>query len=98
MKDELGAADGAYGGRSRLFTPYRKPKNGQLSQAAVRYNTIHGFYRARVEHLFAVCWQFAMWRNVWPGKGKEGVQRLHRRLTVLLNLVTFDLKRKVRNQ
>ena len=51
---ELGAHDGAYKGLLHTAAPYIGRKT--LSEAQQQYNDIHGFYHARVGHLFASLW------------------------------------------
>ena len=60
-----------------------------------RYNQIHAFFRARVEHVFTRIWPFAIVHQVWRGKGLEGACELQRRIHVLFNFVNFELSRKV---
>lgn len=82
----------AYGNRPRLVIPCRKA-NGTLTAAGSVYNQIHGFFRARAEHLFALLWTFALVRVPWRGREEIGCDKLFKRLKVLLNLVNFLLRR-----
>ena len=54
----LGLADGAYGGCPFLIIPYRKDHKWTGEEGD--YNAVHSWYRARVEHLFGILWNFAI--------------------------------------
>jgi hypothetical protein len=95
LPGEVGLADGIYSGNAHLITPFRKPANKSLPHGAVRYNEVHSFYRARVEHCFGRLWVFSTFRDVWRGKGLQGAGELSQRVYVLLHLVNFALKRKL---
>ena len=58
----------------------------------MEYNDVHGFYRARIEHLFARLWHWGIVRNIWRGSGTE----LHEYVRVLLHLQQFLIRRQVR--
>ena len=90
---ELGGADGAYSGNFRLAAPYRKPKRRPLPACKDRYNQIHAFFTARVEHIFTRIWPFAIVHQVWRGKGLEGACELQRRIHV--HFINFELSRKI---
>ena len=57
-------------------------------------NMAHGFYRARVEHLFARLWQWRIVRNVWTRSATE----LHGHVRILLHLTQFCIRRQTRYQ
>lgn len=92
---ELGLADGAYSGNYRLVAPFRKPPNKALGPRKEHYNRIHSFFRARIEHVFARLWPFAIMQHVWRGKGLDAGCELQRRLHVLMHFMNFSLKRRV---
>ena len=89
---ELVAHDGAYEGRLHTAAPYIGRKT--LSEAQQEYNDIHGFYRRRVEHLFARLWQWRIVRNVWTGS----VAELHGYVRILLHLTQFCIRKQTRYQ
>ena len=50
MDYEIGSMDGAYKGRLHVAWPFIGRKTWTERQK--EYNDVHGFYRARIEHLF----------------------------------------------
>ena len=92
---ELGLADGAYSGNYRLVAPFRKPPGKPLPPRKERYNVLHSFFRARIEHVFSRLWPFGLVKHIWRGKGTEGACQLQRRMTVLLHFLNFSLKRRL---
>ena len=80
--------------KPRLHTavPYIGQKT--LSDDQQEYNDVHGFYRARVEHLFARLWQWRIVRNVWTCCATE----LHGHMPILLHLTQFCIHRQIRYQ
>ena len=89
---EIGAHDGAYKGRLHTAVPYIGRKT--LTDDQQEYNDVHGFYRARVEHLFARLWQWRIVRNVWTRSATE----LHGHVRILLHLTQFCIRRQTRYQ
>ena len=83
----MGAHDGAYKGRLHTAVPYIGRKT--LSEDQQEYNDVHGFYRARVEHLFAWLWQWRIVRNAWTHSTTE----LHGHVRILLHLTQFCIRR-----
>ena len=77
------APDGAYKGRLHVAWPFIGRKT--LTERQKEYNDVHGFYRARIEHLFACMWHGGIVRNMWRGSGTE----LHECARVLLHLQQF---------
>ena len=63
-----------------------------LTERQKEYNDVHGFYRARFEHLFACVWHWGIVRNIWRGSSTE----LHEYVRVLLHLQEFLIRRQVR--
>ena len=63
-----------------------------LTKRQKEYNDVHGFYRARIEHLFARMWHWGIVKNIWRGSGPE----LHEYVRVLLYLRQFLIRRQVR--
>ena len=53
---EVGGHDGAYKGRIHVIVPLIGRKNGTLTARQQCYNDVHGWYRARIEQLFARLW------------------------------------------
>ena len=89
---EIGAHDGAYKGRLHTVVPYIGRKT--LTDDQQEYNDVHGFYRARVEHIFARLWQWRIVRNVWTRSATE----LHGHVRILLSLTQFCIRRQTRYQ
>ena len=90
MDYEIGSMDGAYKGRLHVAWPFIGRKT--LTERQKEYNDVHGFYRARIEHLFARMWHWGIVRNIWRGSGTE----LHEYVRVLLHLQQFLIRRQVR--
>ena len=90
---EFGLADGAYSGRPHVVAPARKPLGKEFGRTASTYNDTHAFFRSRVEQLYAIFWTFAIVRAPWRGHGEAGMEKLFRRMKVLINLVAFYLRR-----
>ena len=42
-------------------------KNGSLTAQPQLYNGVHGWYRARIEHLFGQLWHWGLVRNISHG-------------------------------
>ena len=57
--------DGAYKGRLHVAWPFIGRKT--LTERQKEYNDVHGFYRARIEHMFARMWHWGIVRNIWRG-------------------------------
>lgn len=55
------------------------------------YNDIHGYYFARVEHIFGRLWHWGLVRNIWRG----GADVLHQSIRILLHLTQFCIRRQV---
>ena len=70
-------------GRVHVAWPFIGRKT--LTERQKEYNDVHGFYRARIEHLFARMWHWGIVRNIWRGSGTE----LHEYVRVLLHLQQF---------
>ena len=85
MDNEMGSMDGAYKGRLHVAWPFIGQKT--LADRQKGYNDVHGFCRARIEHLFARMWHWAITRNVWRGSGIE----LHEYVLSLSFVAIFDL-------
>ena len=88
MDYEIGSMDGAYKGRLHVAWPFIGRKT--LTERQKEYNDVHGFYRARIEHLFARMWHWGIARNIWRGSGTE----LHEYVRVLLHLQQFLIRRQ----
>ena len=52
---------------------------------------MHGWYRARIEQLFAHLWHWGLVRNIWRG----GPNELHQAVRVLLHFTQFCNRRRV---
>ena len=50
----------AYKGRIHVIVPFIARKNGTLTARRQSYNDVHGWYRARIEQLFA-CYGIGAW-------------------------------------
>ena len=69
---EVGGHDGAYKGRMHVIVPFIRRKNGTLTARQPSYTDVHGWYRARIEQLFARLWHWDLVRNMWRG-GPNGL-------------------------
>ena len=76
---EVGGHDGAYKGRVHVSVLFIGRKNDILSARQQSYNDVHGWYRARIEQLFAHLWHWGLNRNIWLG----GPNELHQSLRIL---------------
>ena len=90
---EVGGHDGAYKGRIHFIVPFIGRKNGTLTARQQSYNDVHGWYRARIEQLFARLWHWGLVRNIWRG----GPNELHQSVRILLHFTQFCIRRQVRH-
>ena len=90
---EVGGHDGAYKGRIHVIVPFLGRKNGTLTTRQQGYNDVHGWYRARMEQLFARLWHWGLVRNIWRG----GPNELHQSVRILLHFTQFCIRRQVRH-
>ena len=90
---EVGAHDGAYKGRIHVIVPFIGRKNGTLTTCQQCYNGVHGWYRARIEQLFARLWHWGLVRNIWRG----GPNELQQSVRILLHFTQFCIQRQVRH-
>ena len=72
---ELGIHDGAYKGRPHSVVPFIG--RGSLSARQEEYNSVHSWYRSRVEHVFAYINHWGIIRNVWREGRKKVYLLLH---------------------
>ena len=72
---EVGLHDGACQGRLHSHIPFIGRKALTVRQKT--YNDIHGYYRARVERLFAGLWTWRVVRDVWLGSYEDFVCFCH---------------------
>ena len=79
MDYEIGSMDGAYKGRLHVWLFIGRKT---LTERQKEYNDVHGFYRARIEHLFVHMWHWGIVRNIWRESGTD----LHEYVRVLLHL------------
>ena len=91
-KRKVGAHDGAYKGRLHSHVPFIGRKTLTMRQKT--YNDVHGYYRARVEHLFAHLWSWRVVRDIWLGSHQD----LHANTRILLHFSQFMLRRQKRYQ
>ena len=92
LEFETGCHDGAYQGRMHCVPPFIGRLH--LTERQQNYNDVHGWYRARVEHVFGHLWHWGIVRHVWVGKPDV----LHQTVRVLLHTVQFCKNRKVQYQ
>ena len=85
---EVGNHDGAYKGRMHSHTPFIGRK--VLTKREREYNNVHGYYRARVEHLFARLWHWKVIRGIWMGSTRDPHANTH----ILLHFTQFQLCRQ----
>ena len=83
MEFEVGVHDGAYKGPLHSHVPFIGRKT--LTMRHKTYNDVHGYYRARVEHLFAHLWSCRVVRDIWPGSHQD----LHANTRILLHFSQF---------
>ena len=88
---EVGGHDGAYKGWIHVIVPFIGRKNGTLTARQQCYNDVHGWYRARIEQLFARLWHWGLVRNIWRGSPNE----LHQSVRILLHFTQFCIQRQV---
>ena len=60
-----------YKGRIHVIVPFIGRNNGTLTACQQSYNDVHGWYRARIEQLFAHLWHWGLVRNMWRGGPNE---------------------------
>ena len=65
MEFEVGIHDGAYKGRLHSHIPFIGCKTLTIRQKTK--NDIHGYFRARVEHLFVLLWSRRVVHDTWLG-------------------------------
>ena len=90
---KLGGHDGAYKGRIHVIVPFIGRKNGTLTARQQCYNDVAGWYRARIEQLFAWLWHWGLVRNICHG----GPNELHQSVRILLHFTQFCIWRQVRH-
>ena len=66
---EEGIHDGAYKGRLHSHAPFIGYKILIVWQKT--YDDVHGYYRARVEHLFARLWSRRLVCDIWLGSHED---------------------------
>ena len=71
--------------------PFIGRKNGTLTARQQSYNDAHGWYRARIEQLFAQLWHWGLVRNIWRGSPNE----LHLSVHILLHFTQFCIRGQV---
>ena len=81
-----------YKGRLHSHVPFIGRKTLTMRQKT--YNDVHGYYRARVEHLFAHLWSWRVVRDIWLGSHQD----LHANTRILLHFSQFMLRRQKRYQ
>ena len=81
--------DGAYKGHIHTVVPFWG--RGKLTYRQQGYNNVHGWYCARVEHIFAQLWQWKVVRNVCQG----GEQELHETTRMLLHMEQYVNNREL---
>ena len=89
----MGAHDGTYKGRIHTTVPSWISRK-KLSDDQQEYNDVHGFYRTRVEQLFACLWHWKIVCNVRMVCATD----LHQHVRILLHLTQFCIRRQTRYQ
>ena len=74
-----------------VIVPFIGQTIDTLSARQQSYNDVHGWYRARIEQLFAHLWHWGLIRNIWVG----GPNKLHQSLRILLHFTQFFIRRQV---
>ncbi|GGV45176.1 hypothetical protein GCM10010182_82000 [Actinomadura cremea] len=76
--------DGGYQGNPQVIMPYRRPRDGGLTEWQVELNTVHKRVRARVEHALA---QMKFWNILRNCRRKrDGVLHATRGVALMRNL------------
>jgi hypothetical protein len=75
-----------------VIVPFIGRKNGTLMAWQPSYNDVHGWYRARMEHLFGQLWHWGLVRSMWH----YGPYELHQSVRVLFLFGEFCIRRQVR--
>ena len=78
---EVGGHNSASKGRIHVIPPLIGSRIGTLRAGQQSYNDVHGWYRARMEQLFAHLWHWGLVRTIWHG----GPNELHESVRVLLH-------------
>ena len=81
---EVGDHDSANKGRIHVIVAF-------LTARQQSHNDVHGWYRARMEHLFGQLWHWGLVRNITLGDPNE----LHQSMRVLLHFTQFCIRRQV---
>ena len=89
----LGTHNPRFFGRIHVIVPFIGRKNGTLTARQQGYNDVHGWYRARIEQLFARLWHWGLVMNIWRG----GPNDLHQSVRILLHFTQFCIRRQVRH-
>ena len=89
---KLGAMMVLRKGRIHVIVPFIG-KNNTLTTCQQCYNDVHGWYRARIEQLFARLWHWGLVRNIWRG----GPNELHQSVRILLHFTQLCIRRQVRH-
>ena len=92
MLCECGCHDGAYKGCVHFCCPFIGRK--YLSNQQDEYDKVHGFYRARSEHIFTRPWSYKVLRDIWMGSAQD----LHSSMHILLHFTQFQIRRQTRYQ
>ena len=66
-----------------------RKEGGNLTRVGAFYNASHSLFRSRVEQFLGFLWHFALIRNVWTGQAEDGVDKLFKRVKVLLNFANL---------
>ena len=75
-----------------VIVPFIRRKNGTLTARQHCSNDVHGWYRARIEQLFARLWH-GLVRNIWCG----GPNELHQLVRIVFHFAQFCIQRQVRH-
>jgi hypothetical protein len=59
---------GARGSNLGLVTPHKKPVRSVLTRRQLAYNTVHRWYRSRIEHAIGFLKRFAILSNQYRGR------------------------------
>jgi hypothetical protein len=59
---------GAHGQRLGIISPHKKPARGVLSRRQQAFNTIHRWYRSRIEHAIGFVKRFSILSNRYCGR------------------------------
>jgi len=87
---ERGLGDKAYYGDNDVEPPYKKAKGGSLTEHQLKYNIVHSWVRATVEHSIWQMKKFQILGGLFRGKVWKDDQPLQRCATIITRIVQMQ--------